>query len=87
MSISNTPSTSADPFMDFIKSAALLFIPEARPGVLYTTEQICVAVWDSLDNGEHIHAGRALSYLVETGQLPLVADGKTSSNWNLYRLR
>jgi hypothetical protein len=82
MHISNT-----GPFQDFIKTVVLLIIPELRHGVLYTSAQICVEVWDHLDKGEHILAGRAISFLEATGQLPLVADQKTSTNLNRYQLR
>jgi hypothetical protein len=84
MEISNTP---AIPFGELIKIAVLLIIPDLHPGELYTTAQLCVAIWDYLDKGEHLRAGRVISFLVATGELPLVPDSPTPSNWNRYRLR
>lgn len=85
MAISDTPVSSADPFEDLVKNAALLIIPDLQHGELYTTAQLCVAVWDFLDKSEHLRAGRVVSFLEATGQLPLRAGQKTSSNWKRYR--
>ena len=78
--------TSVDPFVELIKSAVLLIIPDLHQGNLYLTSQLSVAVWDDLDKGEHIRAGRVISFLVATGELSLIPDLHTSTNWNRYRL-
>ena len=80
--------TLNDPFVQFIKEAALAKIEDLEPGKIYISEVILEAIWNDTTTSEHKRAGKALSYLCDKNELPLIElEEKTVTNLNQYILR
>lgn len=63
-------------------------LPRIYPGIAYTIKKILGKdIWDELDTGERIEAGKCIALAVARGDLPLCFAGKTSSNHSLYKLK
>ena len=76
-----------DPFVQFVKEAALAKIPGLEPGKIYISEDILEAIWDETSENEHKTYGKALKYLCDMNQLPLIMlKEKTGDNRRQYKL-
>lgn len=70
------------------KQMIVASLPQINPGNAYTLKKILGnEIWNELDNGERIEAGKCIALAVARGDLPLCFAGKTSSNHSLYKLK
>ncbi len=72
---------------DLVKTIIELRRPDLSPEEIYAAKSLCVDVWNDLGKDEHIAVGRITKYLAVSNQIPLEPAGRTSSNWQLYRLK
>ena len=82
--LSNGFSVSKD-FYECFRQMVVASLPQINPGNAYTLKKILGnEIWNELDNGERIEAGKCIALAVARGDLPLCFAGKTSSNHSLY---
>ena len=78
-----------DDWDDFIIDHAMSRIAILKiddPYRLYLTAELCADFWNDFE-GSHTVIGTRVKALSESGKLPIKPDGKTSSNWQQYRLK
>ena len=56
------------------------------PDKLYLAAELCADFWKYFE-GSHTDIGKRVKALSKADKLPIEPDGKTSSNWQLYRLK
>ena len=74
-------------FKKIMKFLILEVIDEIEFDLSYTLEEMVPDFWKLLNVFECRIAGKAVAILVRYGKLPLVYDGKTSSNHRRYLRR
>lgn len=74
-------------FVDNVQAQVEIRLFAMDVNASYTAKKICGnQYWSQLSSGQQKYAGICVSYLVETGALPLVAVGKTNENAQQYQL-
>ena len=61
-------------------------LKERNPDKLYLAAELCASFWKDFE-GSHTVIGSRVKALSKNDKLPIEPDGKTSSNWQLYRLK